>query len=137
MVTVAVSYIDNEFRPRGFTDTSHSNPDGLMLKDVSNAILHTHTPYEQGLVHAPEIPEMAVCPSTGTGSGALFWMINAEIVDRINDSRSRYVPQSTVYLDVLTKRVKRLEEYRDRVRDVAITMAERIRAGGRWFCAER
>ena len=133
VVAVAVSYIDNEFRPRGFTDTSHSNPDGLMLKDVSNAILHTHTPYEQGLVHAPEIPEMALCPSTGTGSGALFWMINAEIVDRLNSSPSRYVPRSTVYLDILTKRIQRLEEYRDRIRDVAITMAERIRAGGRWF----
>jgi hypothetical protein len=44
VVCVAVNYQDNEFHPRGFTDASHSNPDGLMLKDGSNAILHTHVP---------------------------------------------------------------------------------------------
>lgn len=49
VVCVASNYQDNEFRPAGFTDLSHSNPDGLMLKDVSNAILHSHVPYTQGL----------------------------------------------------------------------------------------
>ena len=44
VVAVTVSYRDNEFRPAGFTDESHSNPDGLKLKDVSNVILHSHTP---------------------------------------------------------------------------------------------
>jgi hypothetical protein len=130
VVAVAVSYIDNEFRPPGFTDTSHSNPDGLQLKDVSNAILHTHTPYQQGLVNAPEIPEFALCPSTGTGSGTLFWMINAEIAERLNNSSAT---KSVYYLDTLTNRVKKLENQRDRIREVAITMARRVRDGGRWF----
>jgi hypothetical protein len=133
VVCVAVNYQDNEFRPRGFTDASHSNPDGLMLKDVSNAILHTHVPYQQGLVHAPEIPELALCPSSGTGSGALFWMINAEIADRIASKSVKSESKSTVYLDILTDRVKRLKQERERIREVAVTMARRIRAGGRWF----
>jgi len=132
VVAVAVSYIDNEFRPSGFTDTSHSNPDGLMLKDVSNAILHTHTPYQQGLVHAPEIPEFALCPSTGTGSAALFWMINAEIVEQLANSNAK-ARRSLEYLDRVLQRVQRLEQERDRIRAVAVTMARRVRAGGRWF----
>jgi hypothetical protein len=133
VVCVAVNYQDNEFRPRGFTDASHSNPDGLMLKDVSNAILHTHVPYQQGLVHAPEIPEVALCPSTGTGSGALFWMINAEIADRLTNKGAKAESKSAAYLDILTDRVKRLKQERERIREVAVTMARRIRAGGRWF----
>ena len=133
VVAVAVSYIDNEFRPRGFTDSSHSNPDGLQLKDVSNAILHTHTPYQQGLVHAPEIPEFALCPSTGTGSGALFWMINAGIVEQLPDSNVRSAAKSMLYLDILTNRIKQLEQVRNRIRQAAVTMARRIRDGGRWF----
>ena len=49
IVCVTVNYHDNEFRPQGFTadDGLHSNPDGLMLRDVSNEILHSHVPYYQ------------------------------------------------------------------------------------------
>lgn len=133
VVCVAVNYQDNEFRPRGFTDTSHSNPDGLMLRDVSNAILHTHVPYQQGLVHAPEIPEFVICPSSGTGSGALFWMINAEIADKLNNKNSKPVEKSIAYLDTVTTRVKQIRLDRDRIRETAVTMARRIRDGGRWF----
>ncbi len=133
VVCVAVNYQDNEFRPRGFTDTTHSNPDGLMLKDVSNAILHTHVPYQQGLVHAPEIPEFAICPSSGTGSGALFWMINAEIADKLSNKNPKPAEQSIAYLDKLTERVKRIKLDRERIRETAVAMARRMRAGGRWF----
>ena len=133
VVRVAINYQDNEFRPSGFTDTTHSNPDGLMLKDVSNAILHSHVPYQQGLVHAPEIPEFAICPSSGTGSGALFWMLNAEIADKLANKKAKPVEKSITYLDTLTDRVKRIKQQRDRIREVAVTMARRIRDGGRWF----
>ena len=60
VVCVTTNYQNNEFRPAGFTESSRDNPDRLMLKDVSNEILHSHIPYYQGLVHAPEIPEFAV-----------------------------------------------------------------------------
>ena len=80
VVAVTVNYVDNEFRPAGFTDP---NQDNLMLKDVSNEILHSHVPYYQGLVHAPQIPEFTLCPSTTTGSGALHWMLTAEIANKV------------------------------------------------------
>jgi hypothetical protein len=133
VVCVAINYQDNEFRPSGFTDTTHSNPDGLMLKDVSNAILHTHVPHQQGLVHAPEIPEFVICPSSGTGSGALFWMLNAEIADKLANKKAKPVKKSITYLDTLTDRVKRIKQQRDRIREVAVSMARRIRDGGCWF----
>ena len=133
VVCVAVNYQNNEFRPAGFTDTTHSNPDGLMLKDVSNEILHTHVPYQQGLVHAPEIPEFVICPSSGTGSVALFWMINAEIVDKLTNPGAKPVDLSIRYLDTLTDRVQRIKPQRDRIREVAVRMARQIRDGGRWF----
>lgn len=133
VVCVAVNYQDNEFRPAGFTDTTHSNPDGLMLKDVSHEVLHTHVPYQQGLVHAPEIPEFTICPSSGTGSGALFWMLNAEIAEKLDNPDAKPAQKSIVYLDVLTDRIKRIEPQRERIREVAVTMARRVRDGGRWF----
>ncbi|MDP7277590.1 MAG: hypothetical protein QF363_19080 [Planctomycetaceae bacterium] len=133
VVSVTVSYIDNEFRPEGFTDESHSNPDGLKLKDISNVILHSHTPYTQGLVHAPEIPEFTLCPSSQTGLGALHWMLNAELANKLSNPKAKAVDKSVEYLRVLTDRVRRIGEHRGRIRETAVTMAHRIRRGGRWF----
>ena len=45
VVSVTSNYITNEFRPEGF---SHPNQDNLVLKDVSNEILHSHVPYKPG-----------------------------------------------------------------------------------------
>jgi hypothetical protein len=133
VVCVTSNYQDNEFRPAGFTDISHSNPDGLMLKDVSNEILHSHTPYTQGLVHAPQIPELAICPSSGTGSGSIHWMLNAELAHKVAADSAPTVSKSREYLETLTERVERIREHMDRIRETAVTMTRRIRAGGRWF----
>ena len=135
VVCITVNYHDNEFRPRGFTadDGFHSNRDGLMLRDVSNEILHSHVPYYQGLVHAPEIPEFAICPSSGTGSGSIHWMLNAEIANKLSSPEARAVDKSAEYLHVLTERMDRIQEHMTQIREVAVTMARRIRSGGRWF----
>jgi len=130
VVSVTVNYIDNEFRPAGFTNP---NEDGLMLKDVSNEILHSHVPYYQGLVHAPEIPEFTLCPSTTTGLGTLHWMLNAEIANKLADNKAKEVDKSAEYIRKLTERVEMMKKYRSRIREVAVTMARRIMDGGRWF----
>ena len=133
VVCVTINYWNNEFRPRGYNHVSHGCPDGLMLKDVSNEILHSHTPYEQGLVHAPEIPEFAICPSSGTGSGSIHWMLNAEIANKLAHPNAKAVDKSAQYLRVLTERVQRTRSHFDRIRETTAIMAERVRAGGRWF----
>jgi len=130
VVAVTVNYIDNEFRPRNFTNP---NEDNLLLKDVSNDILHSHVPYYQGLVHAPEIPEITICPSTTTGTCTLFWMLNAELANKLADKNAKEVDKSAEYIRVVTERVERMKGYMDRIREVAVTMAHRIRAGGTWF----
>ena len=133
VVAVTVSYRDNEFRPAGFTDESHSNPDGLKLKDVSNVILHSHTPYTQGLVHAPQIPEFTLCPSSQTGVGALHWMLNAELANKLENPRAKPVDKSVEYLKTLVKRIRQITTHRDQIRETAVEMTRRIRRGGRWF----
>jgi len=130
VVAVTVNYVDNEFRPKGFTNP---NEDNLMLKDVSNEILHSHVPYYQGLVHAPQIPEFTLCPSTTTGSGALHWMLTAETANKVWTGSTRSVDKSAEYLRVLTERVERIRRHQPRIRETAVTMARRIRRGGRWF----
>jgi hypothetical protein len=133
VVCITTNYQDNEFRPAGFTDISHSNPDGLMLKDVANEILHSHAPYQQGLVYAPEIPEFALCASSTTGSGTVHWLINAELANKLADPAAPAVDQSAKYLAILTERIERLTEYMGAIQETAVCMTKRIRDGGRWF----
>ena len=133
VVCVTINYQDNEFRPAGFTHPSHSNPDGLMLKDVSDAILHSHVPYTPGLVRVPEIPEFTICPSSTTGSGAVHWLLNAEIASRLADPKAPQTVSSARYLSVLTERVNRISEYAGKIVETAAIMSDRVLAGGRWF----
>ena len=62
-------------------------------------ILHSHTPYTQGLVRAPEIPEFMLCPSSQTGLGALHWMLNAELASRLKTSTAKPGQMGLEYLD--------------------------------------
>ncbi len=133
VVCVTVNYTNNEYRPPWFTAEKHRHPDGLVLRDVSDVILHSHLPYWGGLVRAPEIPELALCQSTTTGSGAVHWMLNAEITSKLANEQAKAIDKSAEYLRVLTERVERVAGHMDRIREAAVTMAHRIRAGGRWF----
>ncbi|MCH2374856.1 MAG: hypothetical protein MK538_11755 [Planctomycetes bacterium] len=133
VVCVTSNYHDNEFRPKGFTDPSHGNPDGLMLKDVSNDVLHSHNPYTQGLVHAPEIPEFAICPSSTTGSGTIHWMINAGLAAQLKNRDNRPGAYIERYLRILTERVESVRQHLSLIRETAVEMTHRIRSGGRWF----
>ena len=131
VVSVTVNYIDNEFRPAGFTNP---NEDNFMLGDVSNEILHSHVPYYQGLVHAPEIPEFTICPSTTTGLGTLHWMLNAELANKLADKKAKAIDKSAEYISILTERIQMVKAHMEQIREVAVTMTRRIRDGGRWFC---
>jgi len=131
VVCVTANYITNEFRPEGF---SHPNQDNLMLKDVSNEILHSHVPYDQGLVYCPEIPEFTLCPSSGVGQGSLFWMLAAEIATRVADKKAKPGEQASMYLRLLTERVKMIKKiHMGKIREAAVEMAHHIIDGGRWF----
>jgi hypothetical protein len=129
IVTVTCSYINNEFRPPGVT---LPNEDGLLLRDVANDILHSHIPYEQGLVRAPEIPGVTLCPSAGTGAGTLFWMLNAGLAQKLADTGAGTVDQSAVYLSILRGRVEQTREHLARIAAVAAVMARRVLDGGTW-----
>ena len=131
VVCVPVNYVNSEFWPEGYV---FPNEDNLMLGDVSNEILHSYIPHEQGLVHPPEIPYMAICPSCVTALGTLYWMLSAAIATKLVDPKARVIDTSAEYLSILTERVRMIKEtHAGRIRETAVEMARRIRSGGRWF----
>ena len=135
VVCVTSNYWHNEFRPAGYGAADHWNPDGLMLGDVANEILHSHIPYEQGLVHVPEVPEFAVLPSSTTGT-SIHWMLNAEIANKIANKNAKEVDKSAQYLQILTERVERLKEQFNQIRETAVIMAKKNSSGRKVVCQE-
>ncbi len=131
VVSVTVNYIRNEFQPEGYV---LPNEDDLLLKDVSNEILHSYIPVEQGLVHMPEMPYMTVCPSSSNALGAIYWMLSGEITNKLANGRAKKVDKSAEYLSILTDRVRKIKDvHMDRIRETAVEMSYRVRDGGRWF----
>ena len=131
VVSIPVNYINNEFFPEGYV---LPNEDNLVLGDVSNEILHSYIPYEQGLVHAPEIPYMAICPSCVTALGSLYWMLSAEIANKLGNRKAPAVEKSDEYLSILSERVINIKNmHMELIRETAVEMTKRIRGGGRWF----
>ncbi|MBN1293179.1 MAG: hypothetical protein JXB48_15180 [Candidatus Latescibacteria bacterium] len=131
VVCVPVNYVNNEFFPEGYV---LPNEDNLVLGDVSNEILHSYIPHEQGLVHPPEIPYMAICPCCVTALGALYWMLAGEVANKLADSKAKEVDKSAEFLGILTDRIQNIQKmHMQHIRETAVEMAHRVRAGGRWF----
>ncbi len=131
VVCVPVNYVNNEFWPEGYV---LPNEDNLMLGDVSNEILHSYIPHEQGLVHPPEIPYMAICPSCVTSLGAIHWMLSAQIAARLGDKKAAPAAMASRYLAILTERVTLVSKnHMDHIRETAVEMTHRVLDGGRWF----
>ncbi len=120
----------HEFWPEGYV---LPNEDNLMLKDVSNEVLHSYIPYEQGLVHPPEIPYMAICPSCTTALGALYWMLSAEIAARLADPKAQGADRAAEYLPSSPTASADPHGPYNAIRETAVEMTRRVRDGGRWF----
>jgi hypothetical protein len=129
VVAVTCSYINNEFRPQGVTCP---NEDDLLLHDVANDILHSHVPYEQGIVLADEIPGVTLCPSATTGAATLFWMLTGELANKLHHPHAPAIDKSAAYIAILRERVERIATHMDLIQDTARIMARRIRDGGTW-----
>ena len=129
VVAVTTNYINNEFRPAGVTIP---NEDNLLLRDVSSEILHSHVPYSNGLVHAPQIPELTLCPSSAIGHAALHWMLNAGLAHRLAKGHALAGATGAQYLNILMERISGIGEHEDRIRETAVSMTRRIQSGGCW-----
>jgi phosphoheptose isomerase len=107
VVGIPVCYIDNEFAPRDYIKPNVNN---WLLKDVSNTILQSYIPHTQGIVDCPEIPEMKICPSSANVLCTLFWMIQAEVANKLKNRRAKPIDLSLKFIDIILERIQ--EAYR-------------------------
>ncbi|MFC1651503.1 hypothetical protein ACFL2X_08025, partial [Candidatus Latescibacterota bacterium] len=128
VIGVPVCYVDNEWAPRGFVSP---NVNDWLLKDVSDVILQSYIPYEQGIVECPQIPEMKICPSAANSLNSLYWMFQAEVADKVKNRNAKDVDFSKRYIDILLERIEKAYRLqKDNIFDNAPTVAMMIGDGG-------
>jgi uncharacterized phosphosugar-binding protein len=127
VIGVPVCYVDNEWAPRGFVGP---NVNDWLLKDVSNVILQSYIPYEQGIVDCPQIPEMKICPSAANSLNSLYWMFQAEVANKLKNSSAKQVDFSKQYIDLLLERIEKAYiDQKDLMYGVAPNVAMMIGGG--------
>ena len=69
---------------------SKTPPDGLApermkiaIEDISDLVIDSHVPWDNGLVYAPQIPHFKLCPSTGIAQFLVYWACTASLANLI------------------------------------------------------
>ena len=135
VVVFTTPYINNRNTP---PDQVKPNENDWMPEDVATLVVDTHIPWEHGLVHVPQIPEMAVCPGSSIGGCAIHWMISAEVAQALATDTPPEGSCGRRYLDILLERLEQFHARElERVNEVAAIIGKRIVGGGRYFVRSR
>lgn len=135
VVVFTTCYFNNKNAPPGKV---HPNPHDWMPEDVASRVIDSHIPWEQGLVHVPEVPEMAVLPGSANGTCTIHWMITAEVAHALATGGTPDGVRGREYADILLERLA--EVYAcdlDRINAPAVTIAKRIIDGGHYYVRSR
>jgi len=130
VVGVTVSYQDTPAAPRGLINP---NPHGWFLADVSDVVIDSHSPIEQGIVSCPQIPEMKICPSSANPLAAIFWMLTAEGANKFKNPSASGTVYAAEVIDTIIGRVRAaFPPQRDRIFAAADSVAAMIASGARY-----
>ena len=135
VVVITTCYANNRDTLPGQVRPSEND---WMPEDVASQVLESYTPWEQGLVHAPEIPEMPICPGSAIGTCSIHWMISAEVAHALATETSPDGSIGRQYLDILLERLADFHsEDLESANELAVTVAKRIIGGGRFYVRSR
>ena len=135
VVVFTTCYVNNRDTPPGKV---LPNPNDWVPEDVASRVIDSHIPWHQGLVRAPEIPEMEICPGSANGSCAIHWMITAAVAHSLATDQS---PTGTIgrqYVELLLDRLADVHtQDLDHINEIAVVIAKRIIDGGHYYVRSR
>lgn len=135
VVVFTTCYVNNQDTPPGKVV---SNPHNWMPEDVASRVIDSHIPWYQGLVRAPEIPEMEICPGSANGSCAIHWMITAEVAYALATKGSPTGAIGRQYVDILLERLADVHaQDLEHINEIAVLIAKRIIDGGHYYVRSR
>lgn len=101
------------------------------IEELSDMVIDSQTPWNNGLVTAPELPHFKLCPSTGIAQFLVYWACTASLATLIG-SKGKDCPwkAATDYLDLAIERFKMIGADRPKIDHVAKQWADRVLGDG-------
>ena len=82
---VYVAGVTNNYFKYSKTAPGGLRPDrmALSVEQMASTVIDSFTPWDNGLVSAPQCPQFKLCPSTGTVQAAVYWSCTASLANLI------------------------------------------------------
>ncbi|HUT43784.1 MAG TPA: hypothetical protein VMW95_05555, partial [Desulfobacterales bacterium] len=113
---------------------SRTPPDGLSpermkiaIEDISDLLIDSYVPWDNGLVHAPQIPHFKLCPSTGIAQFLVYWACTASLTNLIGtNGKGSSTEPAKKYLDMAYDRFEMIGTDRPKIDRVAEKWADLV-----------
>lgn len=77
----------------------------MTVEEMSNMVIDSYVPWDNGLVSAPEVPQFKLCPSTGIAQYAVYWACTASLANLVGTrGKGSSAEPAHRYLDMLLER---------------------------------
>lgn len=120
---VYVAGVTSNYYPFHKTPPTGLRPDKMALPttgQMSNMVIDSQVPWDNGLVDAPQITQFKLCPSTGIGALGVYWSCTALLATLIGSKgKDTSVEPARRYLDTLLERYERIRTDRPKIDRVA------------------
>lgn len=112
--------------------------EGYFMTQVSDLVIESYTPHSEGLVPIPEIPVAPVFPGSELTLSLIYWMLNAELADKIaNGNSSKPLEKATEYYNIALQRYDEAARQIHTLKDAGANAAERILKGSKFYIYDK
>lgn len=113
---------------------SRTKPGGLRpdrmataIEEISDIVIDSYVPWDNGLVSAPQIPQFKLCPSTGISQFLVYWACTASLANLIGTKgKGSSAKPAEQYLDLALERFAMVGTDRAKIDRVASKWADLV-----------
>jgi uncharacterized phosphosugar-binding protein len=99
----------------------------LSIEEISDLLIDSQVPYDNGLVHAPQLPQVACCPSSGISQYSVYWPCTAALAALTGTKgKGSALDAAREYLDILIERFEMVGTDRPKVDWIAEKWADLV-----------
>ena len=125
---VFVVGVTNNYYPFYKTPPGGLTPDKMALptvEEMSNMVIDSQVPWDNGLVDAPQIPQFKLCPSSGLAAYSVYWPCTALLATLIGSKgKDTSIEPAREYLNLLIERFKLIGTDRPKIDSIASKWAD-------------
>lgn len=109
-------------------------PEGLVpdrmkisMEEISDILIDSYVPWDNGLVAAPQLPQLKLCPSSGISQFLVYWACTASLSNLIGTKGKGSASEpAKKYLDLAFERFMMIGTDRPKIDAVAEKWADRV-----------